>query len=122
MTDFEVLSPVGNIDNFYIAVEAGADAVYLGLSKFNARMKANNINVDNLFEVRADLPFSCSVTPYTSRQIFMAKHDFELKENPFVNVCLDLSMCGIGSASCGTKLIEKYKTKKTGANTFKLNF
>lgn len=51
MAEFEVLSPVGNIENFYIAVKSGADAVYLGLSKFNARMRANNINMDNLDEV-----------------------------------------------------------------------
>lgn len=47
----EVLSPAGDLVNFYTAIEAGADAVYLGLNKFNARMKADNISLDNLTEV-----------------------------------------------------------------------
>lgn len=44
----EVLAPVGNVDNFYAAVDSGADAVYLGLPRFNARMKADNITEDNI--------------------------------------------------------------------------
>lgn len=33
----ELLAPVGNTDNFFAAVEAGADAVYVGAPGFNAR-------------------------------------------------------------------------------------
>lgn len=46
----EVLAPVGNIDALKSAVYYGADAVYFGLSEFNARMKADNFNLDNLSE------------------------------------------------------------------------
>jgi len=51
MRRFEVLSPAGDIESFKIAIRAGADAVYFGLSKFNARMKADNIGIDNLKEI-----------------------------------------------------------------------
>ena len=47
----EVLSPVGDLTNFYVAIKSGADAVYLGLNKFNARMRAENISEDNIAEV-----------------------------------------------------------------------
>ena len=47
----EILSPVGDLNTFYSAISAGADAVYLGLPKFNARIKAENISVDNLSDV-----------------------------------------------------------------------
>lgn len=51
MKKYEVLSPVGNIKNFYTAIKSGADAVYLGLPKFNARMKADNITLADLPEL-----------------------------------------------------------------------
>lgn len=38
----ELLAPVGNIESFYAALNAGADAVYLGLQEFNARGRASN--------------------------------------------------------------------------------
>lgn len=51
MSKYEVLAPVGDLNNFYVAINAGADAVYLGLNKFNARMKADNISLENIEEV-----------------------------------------------------------------------
>ncbi len=38
----ELLAPVGNVESFYAALNAGADAVFLGLQEFNARGRANN--------------------------------------------------------------------------------
>jgi beta-galactosidase len=73
-------------------------------------------------QVKASSPFSFSYNPYTTKQLCTTKHDFELEENSFNNLCLDVAMCGVGSASCGTKLIEKYKISKKGKNTFELIF
>lgn len=52
----ELLSPAGSIDALYAAVEAGADAVYLGISgsASNARVNAQNFTLDEL----------CAVIPY----------------------------------------------------------
>lgn len=44
----ELLAPGGNIDSIKTAILAGADAVYCGLNKFNARNRAANINFENL--------------------------------------------------------------------------
>ncbi|MEA3496624.1 MAG: peptidase U32 family protein [Bacteroidota bacterium] len=41
----ELLLPAGSIEAFFAAVEGGADAVYLGLSNFNARARASNFNI-----------------------------------------------------------------------------
>ena len=38
----ELLAPVGNAESFYAALNAGADAVYMGLPEFNARGRASN--------------------------------------------------------------------------------
>ena len=37
-----ILAPAGGKEQFMAAVNAGADAVYLGLGKFNARRRAEN--------------------------------------------------------------------------------
>lgn len=44
----ELLLPAGSREAFYAALEAGADAVYLGLESFNARRRASNFSGNNL--------------------------------------------------------------------------
>ena len=44
----EILAPAGDEKSFYAAIDAGADAVYLGLSSFSARQSAENFCPDNL--------------------------------------------------------------------------
>ncbi len=47
----EVLSPVGDKESFFASIRSGCDAVYMGLPKYNARMKAENIDIENLSEL-----------------------------------------------------------------------
>jgi len=44
----EILAPGGDVDSIKAAIIAGADAIYCGLDKFNARDRATNINIDDL--------------------------------------------------------------------------
>ena len=44
----ELLSPVGDFECLVAAVQNGADAVYFGASKFNARMNTANFEGENL--------------------------------------------------------------------------
>ena len=44
----ELLAPAGDWDCVRAAVENGADAIYFGLDKFNARMRAQNFTVGDL--------------------------------------------------------------------------
>lgn len=46
----EILSPAGSAESFYADINAGADAIYLGLTSFNARMKAENFTTENIRE------------------------------------------------------------------------
>ncbi|MFW5944189.1 MAG: peptidase U32 family protein, partial [Bacteroidota bacterium] len=50
----ELLLPAGNPEMFHAAVEGGADAVYLGLKKFNARERADNFSIQQLQELLAE--------------------------------------------------------------------
>lgn len=42
----ELLSPAGDIKSFYAAIENGCDAIYMGISKFNARSMATNFDIE----------------------------------------------------------------------------
>ncbi|MGI6345510.1 MAG: DUF3656 domain-containing U32 family peptidase [Limisphaerales bacterium] len=48
LTKPELLSPAGNWDCVLAAVENGADAVYFGLKRFNARARAHNFTPEEL--------------------------------------------------------------------------
>ncbi len=45
--NIEILAPAGNIESFKAAINAGADAIYMGLGKHNARVMAKNFGVDD---------------------------------------------------------------------------
>ena len=48
---YEVLSPAGDFESLKAAINNNAQAVYLGLSDFNARYNATNFTKDNIKEV-----------------------------------------------------------------------
>ena len=50
MSNIEILSPAGDMDALIAAVNNGADAVYLGLDIFNARIRAKNFTLETVDE------------------------------------------------------------------------
>ena len=46
--DCELLAPAGNFETALAAFEAGADAVYCGLTEFSARAFADNFTLEDL--------------------------------------------------------------------------
>jgi U32 family peptidase len=48
---FELLAPGGDLESIKAAIIAGADAVYCGLERFNARNRAANLSLDDLKQV-----------------------------------------------------------------------
>ncbi|MDE6735110.1 MAG: U32 family peptidase, partial [Desulfovibrio sp.] len=44
----EILAPAGDTPSFLAALAAGADAVYVGLKHFSARMEAENFGIGEL--------------------------------------------------------------------------
>lgn len=47
----ELLAPCGDYDSFVAAINAGCDAIYLGLESFSARKRAKNFSLTELEEV-----------------------------------------------------------------------
>ena len=48
MNNIEILAPAGSVEALKTAVQNGADAVYLGLQDFNARISADNFTTENI--------------------------------------------------------------------------
>ncbi|MBT3297386.1 U32 family peptidase [archaeon] len=70
----ELLLPAGNINTLNAAVENGADAVYFGVGKFNARRRATNFNFENLNEV-VNYCHQNGVKIYCTMNILVKNHE-----------------------------------------------
>ena len=46
--EIELLAPGGDVDAIKAAIVAGANAIYCGLDRFNARSQAKNISLNDL--------------------------------------------------------------------------
>ncbi|MEA3248589.1 MAG: U32 family peptidase [Nanoarchaeota archaeon] len=103
-SDYELLAPVGDFKNLYAAVEAGADAVYFGIKRFNMRANAKNFNVRDLRKVRR----ICGSSPRKPKMYLTLNaivYDCELKKLEGVVkavkgkvdaiICWDISVIGL---------------------------
>ena len=50
----KVLSPAGSLETFYVALNNGADEIYMGVNSFNARAKAEKIDLEQLKKAITD--------------------------------------------------------------------
>lgn len=74
--NLEVLSPAGDAESFYAALNSGADAIYLGLNNFNARMKAENFSKENIIDF-IKLAHSFGVKIYITINTLLNDDDFD---------------------------------------------
>lgn len=108
---------------YYVSsAEENYDREYIRPQESGSHYACKYLAVKDLFKVTADMPFSCSVNPFTTTQLRETYHSFELIENDFVNVCIDLAMRGVGSKSCGPDLPSYYEIPKALKNTFRFTF
>ena len=54
-------------------------------------------------------PFCCNVSAYTTAVIDRAEHTDELVSDGLTHLRIDYKVSGMGSASCGPELMEKYR-------------
>jgi len=108
---------------YYVSsAEENYEREYIRPQESGSHYACRYLAVKDLFKVTAEKPFSCSVNPFTTGQLRETLHAFELEENNFVNVCIDLAMRGVGSQSCGPELPQAYEIPKTYKNTFTFTF
>ena len=63
--------------------------------------------------------FNFSAREYTTDNLDKANHTYELEKSDFIELNLDYKLHGIGSASCGPGVLEKYELKN---EDFKFSF
>ena len=74
-------------------------------------------------EVGSDDVFSFNASNYTQEELTAKKHVYELSKSDSTILCLDHLMAGIGSESCGPKLLEKYRVDfETTKFSFSIGF
>lgn len=57
-------------------------------------------------------PFSFNASVYTQEELEQKKHHYELKPCGSTVLCLDYAQNGIGSNSCGPKVLDRYRFKE----------
>ncbi|MBO4365680.1 MAG: U32 family peptidase [Eggerthellaceae bacterium] len=77
----ELLAPAGSMACLHAAVQAGADAVYLGVERFNARRGAENFSLE-------DLPAVCDWTHVRGAKVYLTTNTVILPSE--VNAALEL--------------------------------
>ncbi len=53
--------------------------------------------------------FAFNASVYTQEELTQKGHNFELEESPYTVFCVDYRQSGIGSNSCGPRLLEQYQ-------------
>lgn len=77
LNKIEILAPAGNYESFMAAVNAGANAVYMGLKSFNARVMTNNFSVEE-YMLAIDYAHKRDVKVYLTLNTLLL--DSEIKE------------------------------------------
>lgn len=88
--NLEILSPAGNSECFYADINAGADAIYLGLSEFNARIKAENFTTENIRDY-VKYAHTFGVKIYVTVNTLLKNDDFE----PFLQMIKTLTQAKV---------------------------
>ena len=85
--DVELLAPAGDWDCMRAAVANGADAVFFGVEKFNARARANNFHTEELPEIMAFL-HSYGVKGFLTFNILVFEDELE-EAKRLIEACID---------------------------------
>lgn len=103
----EILAPVGSMNALKAALYSGADAVYLGMSKFNARQKAENFNENNIKET-VDLCHLFGVKVYITFNTLIKDGEFSDFEK-VVDTCAKANVDAFIVTDLGTlNIFKKY--------------
>lgn len=85
--DVELLAPAGDWDCMRAAVANGADAIFFGVEKFNARARANNFRMAELPEIMSFL-HSYGVKGFLTFNILVFENELE-DAKELIDACID---------------------------------
>lgn len=113
----ELLAPAGNLEILKAAVDMGADAVYCGLGRFNARVNADNFDIYELEEA-ADYAHLRSSKVYLTVNTLMNNMEFD-EFLPDIAKAVEIGVDGLIVADCGVlaKLAKAFPDVLINAST-----
>lgn len=113
----ELLAPAGNLEILKAAVDMGADAVYCGLGRFNARVNADNLDIYELEEA-ADYAHLRSSKVYLTVNTLMNNMEFD-EFLPDIAKAVEIGVDGLIVADCGVlaKLAKAFPDVLINAST-----
>lgn len=82
---------------------------YIMPQEHGNHIKTTLLKMDGGLTFASNTGFEFNVSSYTSKALTKAMHTDELKKNGCTNIRIDYKVSGIGSASCGPELLEKYR-------------
>lgn len=85
--DIELLAPAGNWDCLKAAVANGADAVYFGVEKFNARARAENFGIEELPQIMSFLHMY-KVKGFVTFNILVFENELD-EARELIEACID---------------------------------
>lgn len=92
--------------------ESDADSEYVPYimpQEHGNHTKTKVLEMENSLNFMSETQFDINVSHYTSHMLTKAAHWNELEKDSCVNVRIDYKNSGLGSASCGPELMEKYR-------------
>lgn len=113
----ELLAPAGNLEILKAAVDMGADAVYCGLGRFNARVNADNFDIYELEEA-VDYAHLRSSKVYLTVNTLMNNMEFD-EFLPNIAKAVEIGVDGLIVADCGVlaKLAKAFPDVLINAST-----
>ncbi len=113
----EVLSPAGSIKHIYVAINAGADAIYLGGSLFSARAYATNFD-DSELEEAINYAHKYGVKIYLAVNTLIKNHELEVALN-YINRAYEMGVDAIivQDAGLAFEMLDKFEKIEKHAST-----
>ncbi|MCR5118509.1 MAG: DUF4981 domain-containing protein [Lachnospiraceae bacterium] len=90
-------------DNHEDYIKPQENSSHYGCRKLTVR------NKNNVLSFGAPDTFSFNISEYTQEELAAKRHNYELEKCGDTVLCVDAEMAGVGSASCGPALAEKYR-------------
>ncbi len=111
------------VKDYYTYNSAEEECPYLMPQEYGSHNRTSYVKLGDCgLCITADREFSFSALPYSAQELNAKKHDFELVKSGNTYIHLDAECSGVGSASCGPVLDDKYKASEKGSIEFKLRF
>ena len=101
----------GSMIDFYESDADNEFVNYIYPQEHGNHIKTKLLNMKNGLIFESD-NMEINVSHYLAEDIAKATHQDELSKSKYTNIRIDYKNSGVGSASCGPKLIEKYRLQE----------